>query len=338
MDASHNTPLHPSPSDDAPQQDVPRDLGFGKVVANRRHKRLLNHDGSFNVERHGLGLLNELNPFHALMVMPWWKFVLLVIAVYVMLNVLFAWAYWLCGEGAILGLSEDTPRFLQAFFLSVQTFASIGYGYLVPYGIAANSIATLEALTGLFAVALATGVIFARFSRPSSRIAFSRHAVIAPYQDGWALMFRIVNLRKSQLINLSATVILSRLEQHSEQHSKQHSGRVVRRFYPLELERPNVTFFPLSWTVVHPLNETSPLAGQTQDDVEAADGEVLILLTGVDETSFTTIHARASYKCHEIVWQGRFVNMFNPDKANHALSIDVRKLSDIELLEPPHAQ
>jgi inward rectifier potassium channel len=327
MDASRNTPLNTSPSTDIPQNDVPQDLGFGKVVAERSQRRLLNADGSFNVERHGLGLVNQLNPFHALMVMPWWKFVLLVIAIYVTLNVLFAWAYWLCGEGAILGLSEDIPRFLQAFFLSVQTFASIGYGYLVPSGIAANSIATLEALVGLFAVALATGVIYARFSRPTSRIAFSKNAIIAPYQDGHALMFRLVNLRKSQLINLSATVIVSRLEQSS--------SRVVRRFYPLELERPNVTFFPLSWTVVHPITSHSPLAGQDQDAFEAADSEVLILLSGVDETSFTTIHARTSYKCHEIVWYARFTNLFNPERGKQVLSIDVRKLSDIERLEPP---
>jgi inward rectifier potassium channel len=332
MDASPDTPPHASPANDIPandipHNDVPKDLGFGKVVAERSHKRLLNPDGSFNVKRHGLGLVNQLNPFHALMVMPWWTFMLLVIAVYMTLNVLFAGAYWLCGEGAILGLSEDIPRFLQAFFLSVQTFASIGYGYLVPNGIAANSIATLEALVGLFAVALATGVIYARFSRPTSRVAFSHHAVIAPYQDGWALMFRIVNLRKSQLINLSATVILSRLEQEET--------RVVRRFYPLELERPGGTFFPLSWTVVHPINNQSPLASQDQAAFIAADSEVLILLEGVDETSFTTIHTRSSYKCREVVWRARFMNMFNPENTHHVLSIDVRKLSDIEQLEPP---
>lgn len=329
MDASRKTPpdtSNRSPSTDIPHDAPPQDLGFGKVVAEKSHRRLLNADGSFNVERHGLGLVNQLNPFHALMVMPWWQFVLLVVAIYVTLNLLFAWAYWLCGEGAILGLSEDIPRFLQAFFLSVQTFASIGYGYLVPHGVAANSIATLEALTGLFAVALATGVIYARFSRPTSRVAFSANAVIAPYQEGWALMFRLVNLRKSQLINLSATVILSRLETSN--------GQVVRRFYPLELERPGVTFFPLSWTVVHPIDSQSPLAAHDQNAFMAADSEVLILLSGVDETSFTTLQARSSYKCHEVVWRARFVNMFNPDKANQVLSIDVRKLSDIERLEP----
>jgi inward rectifier potassium channel len=330
MDTSGKIPsriANTSPSTDIPQNDTPQDLGFGKVVANQSHRRLLNHDGSFNVERHGLGLEHQLNPFHALMVMSWWQFMLLVVTIYVTLNLLFAWGYWLCGEEAILGLSEDIPRFLQAFFLSVQTFASIGYGYLVPHGIAANSIATLEALTGLFAVALATGVIYARFSRPTSRIAFSDNAVLAPYQAGQALMFRLVNLRKSQLINLSATVILSRLEQDNNQ--------VVRRFYPLELERTSVAFFPLSWTVVHVIDSDSPLANYNQDTFMAADSEVLILLTGVDETSFTTIHARSSYKCHEIVWHARFTNMFNPNKGNKLLSIDVRKLSHIEPLEPP---
>ncbi|MEM7738130.1 MAG: ion channel [Deinococcota bacterium] len=303
--------------------DVPtRDLGFGSVVTEQSRQRLLNRNGTFNVKRHGLGLLHQLNPYHELMVMPWWTFTLLVIGTYLLLNVLFAVAYWLCGEDAILGLSEGMPRFVQAFFLSVQTFASIGYGYLVPSGMAANTIATVEALTGLFAVALATGLIYARFSRPSTNIVFSNQAVVAPYKDSQGLMFRIVNLRKSQLIDLSARVILTRFEEKD--------GHLIRKFYPLELERPSVAFFPLSWTIVHPINVQSPLSGQTADDYQRANSEILILLTGIDETSFTTIQTRSSYTCNEVVWDARFENMFSTGKD---VSIDVRKLSEIA----PHA-
>lgn len=321
MDVSRNAYQQASLADasttDANNDAPPRDLGFGSVVTEQSSQRLLNRNGTFNVKRHGLGLINQLNPYHELMVMPWWTFTLLVIGTYLLLNVIFAVAYWLCGEDAILGLSQDMPRFIQAFFLSVQTFASIGYGYLVPSGMAANTIATVEALTGLFAVALATGLIYARFSRPSSNIVFSNQAVVAPYKDGQGLMFRIVNLRKSQLIDLSAQVILTRFEEKD--------GHLIRKFYPLELERTSVTFFPLSWTIVHPIDAQSPLAEQTAHDYQRANSEILILLSGVDETSFTTIQARSSYTCDEVIWDARFVSMFNMDKD---VSIDVRKLSD----------
>ena len=151
-------------------------------------------------------------------------------------------------------------RFSQAFFFSIQTFATIGYGQIAPNGMAANGVVTVEALVGLMYQALATGLLFARFTRPTAALLFSSRAVIGPYSDGQGLMFRIVNQRRTEIIELQAQVLFSAMEPDDR-------GGTVRRYWPLSLERNKVTFFPLSWTIVHPIDSASPLAGRTPEDL-----------------------------------------------------------------------
>src|SRR5262249_3235644 len=152
-------------------------------------------------------------------------------------------------------------------------------------------------------VTLATGILFARFSRPTARILFSKQAVMAPFRDGQAWMFRITNARSNQLIELSATVMYAQFEESE--------GQPIRRFYPLPLELSKVTFFSLSWTIVHPINEDSPLYGLTEADLRARDAEFLILLTGTDETFSQIVNARSSYKFDEVVWGAKFASIYN---------------------------
>jgi inward rectifier potassium channel len=216
-------------------------------------------------------------------------------------------------------------RFAQAFFFSVQTFATIGYGQIGPNGAPANVIVTIEALVGLMYQALATGLLFARFTRPTAAVLFSRNAVVAPYSDGEALMFRIVNRRRNEIIQLEAQVLFSAMEPDGR-------GGTTRRYTLLPLERNKVTFFPLSWTVVHPLDAASPLAGQTREALEQRQAEILVLLSGIDEALEQTVHARSSYRADEIVWNARFQSMFLTSDRQSRVAVDVSRVHDIERL------
>lgn len=232
------SPLAPRRTSEEEARD--RDLGFGAVVSRESRQRLLNADGSFNVTRTGLGLLESIAPYQQLLTVSWTGFLAGVVATYLALNLVFAAAYMASGADALVGPGADMlgGRFSQAFFFSVQTFATIGYGQIGPNGWAPNTIVTAEALVGLLFQALATGLLFARFSRPTASILFSRSALIAPYQDGLSLQFRIANRRKNQIIQLEAQVLYSGMEADGR-------GGRVRRFYPLPLERNKVAFFPL---------------------------------------------------------------------------------------------
>jgi inward rectifier potassium channel len=305
-----------------------RDLGFGTVVSSNRARRLLNRDGSFNVVREGLGMLATLAPYHLLLTISWTGFLALVALLYLVLNLVFALLFFACGPDALAGPGSQMlgGRFSQAFFFSIQTFATIGYGQIGPNGFAANVLVTIEALVGLMYQALATGLLFARFARPMAAILFSRHAIIAPYAGIQSLQFRIANRRRrNEIVELSAQVLYTAFETNDE-------GRLVRRYRLLPLERNKVTFFPLSWTIVHPIDENSPLAGKTRDDLEREQAEILVLLTGVDETYEQTVHARTSYRVDEIIWNARFQSVFRGESPSHLLSVDVSRLHDIEKL------
>src|SRR6202158_4095682 len=310
----------------AEEQARDRDLGFGSVVSRESQQRLLNRDGSFNVALSGLGILESLAPYHQMLTISWAGFLGLVGLLYLVINLVFAAAYLACGPDALLGSGAQMlgGRFSRAFFFSIQTFATIGYGQIGPNGLAANMVVTVEALVGLMYQALATGLLFARFARPTASILFSRHSVIAPYSTGRGLMFRIVNRRRrNEIIELEAQVLFSSLEPDQR-------GGTVRRYSPLPLERNKVTFFPLSWTVVHPIDDTSPLAGATPEELERTQAEILVLLSGIDETFEQTIHARSSYRANEIVWDARFQSMFVPTAPQPRVSVDISRLHEIE--------
>src|SRR4051812_889841 len=251
--------------------EAERDLGFGTVVTGHSRQRLLNPDGTFNVHRTGLPFLNSLNPYHTLLSMSWPQFLGLLLVLYFVSNVFFGVIYAAFGEAGIVDTVGSTPEniLIRGFFFSVQTFATIGYGNIHPVGVMPNLVVTLESYYSLIVNALITGIAFARFAKPTARIIFSEVAVIAPYRDSEGLMFRLVNGRNNQLINVRLQVLFARFVNED--------GRMVRRFDQLTLERNSVTFFPLSWTVVHPIDQTSPLWSLEQEDYIRADGELLIL-------------------------------------------------------------
>jgi inward rectifier potassium channel len=302
-------------------KEVERDLGFGSVVSGQSRERLLNADGTFNVERTGLPFLSSLSPYHVLLSMGWRTFLFLVLLLYFFSNVVFGSLYALFGPAAIVDTSSEPMMnmFVRGFFFSVQTFATIGYGTIHPIGIFPNLLVTIESYYSLLANALITGLVFARFARPRAKIIFSDVAVIAPYQDGEGLMFRLVNGRTSQLIEVEAKVLFARFVDDN--------GRSVRRFDFLDLERRKVTFLPLAWTVVHPITASSPLYGLTSEDYIRTDAEILILLSATDETFAQVVHTRSSYKPHEIRCGHKFASIYNEVEDGEPISIDIRKLS-----------
>lgn len=303
--------------------DADADLGFGPVVARESRQRFLNRDGTFNVRREGLRFWESLSAYHYLLTISWPKFFGLVVLGFLGANAFFALLYMAAGEGALSGTHAGTVpgRFLEEFFFSVHTLATIGYGTIAPVTLLANVIVTIETLVGLISVAVVAGISFARFSRPIANILFSRNAVVAPYRGGRAFMFRLVNRRSSELVEVEVKVMLSR---------RRRGSAGDREFLPLALERDRVSFFPLSWTVVHPIDAGSPLVDWTEEDVASCDAEFLILLNAFDETFSQTVHTRTSYKSEEIVWGARFVSMFRPRDERGTISVDIGKLHDIE--------
>lgn len=301
-----------------------RDLGFGTVVTGQSRERLLNPDGSFNVRRTGLGLFPATNLYHTLLSMRWRVFLLLLLALYFLSNVVFGSIYAAFGSDALVDTSSVPMEnlFIRGFFFSVQTFATIGYGTIHPVGIVPNLIVTVESYYSLLVNALITGLVFARFARPTARVVFSDVAVVAPYRGINALMFRIVNGRSNQLIEVEAVVMVARfVNEH---------GRTVRRFDVLALERRKVSFFPLAWTVVHPIDKDSPLYGLGYDELVGTDAEILILLTAIDDTFGQQVHSRSSYKPGQIEFGSKFVSLYNTVEDGEPISIDVRKLSKTE--------
>jgi inward rectifier potassium channel len=305
-------------------QDEFKDLGFGSEVARGTRRRLLNRDGSFNVALDGLDPWASLSLYHWVLTISWSRFLAFIAGSYLGINTLFAFAFLLCGPDALQSSagSFDGQPFFRAFFFSVDSFGTIGYGNIIPVGVVPNTLVMIEALLNILGVALSTGVIFARFSRPSPKVIYSRNAIVAPYRGQTALEFRIANARRSQLIDVQVQAILTKVERVD--------GTTLRRFHELNLERNRVVFFPLSWTVVHPIDSTSPLWGLTQDDLVAGDAELLVLLIATDEAVSQTVHSRSSYEADEIIWGAKFANMFLRTESEGIIGMDLSRIHDTE--------
>lgn len=274
-----------------------RELGFGRSATTEG--RLMNPDGSFNVVRQHLNLLD--NTYHHLITMPWWRFMGIVLLSFVLMNCMFSLLYCLIGIEHLEGTSPGSffENFAQAYFFSSQTLTTVGYGHISPSGLIANILASFESFLGLLTFALISGLLYGRFSRPEAKIVFSERMIAAPYRDGRGLMFRMANARRSELIETEVQVLLA-FNQRNEQ------GTLERKFFPLELEISKISFFSLSWTLVHALNEKSPIFNFSHQDLLDANAEVMVLVKGIDETDQQQVHARRSYTAEEMVWNARF--------------------------------
>ncbi|MBC8083584.1 MAG: hypothetical protein H7Z21_10265 [Hymenobacter sp.] len=299
------------------------DPGIGEKFS-RRTKRAINHDGTFNVRRRGGP--HRHDPFQWLITMAWWPFIGVVVAFFGLLNTLFALAYLALGLENLPGV--DPPGawpqdFLSALFFSVQTFTSVGYGHVYPGSNGTGFVSSLEALVGVLTFALATGLLYGRFSRPTARIHFSHTAIISRRADGTpCLQFRIANQRSNILIDLQARVLLKTIDPTTSN----------QEYAFLALERDSVSFFPLSWTIVHDITPASPLYGLGPADCQAQDMEIIIQLRGYDDTFAQDVHARNSYTHDEIEWHRRFVRAYEVDDDGIAV-LDLDQIHKTEALD-----
>lgn len=306
-----------------PGREEIRDLGFGESVARDSLVRLLNRDGTFNTSRHGLSVLRSIPVYEHLVTMGWGRFYLLVIAGYLIVDVVFAAGYLALGPSALHGMAATSgwARFAEAFFFSIHTITTVGYGSISPATSAANLLVAMEALVGLGGFAVMAALLFARMARPTADIRFSERGVIAPYDDGRAFMFRIANGSRSELVDASVRVIFSWIEGAGSERR--------RHFETLDLERGHVAFFPLHWTVVHPIDERSPLNGWTAARLEGSRAEFLIQVSATTETYFEVVRARSSYLSDEVVWGARFSNIL--EETDHgAARVDIRRIGELE--------
>lgn len=286
-------------------QPAGQELGFGRTMTTTG--RMMNPDGSFNVVRQRVSLWD--NVYYHLMTMSWRRFIALVILSFLFVNVTFASLYLALGIEHLDGVKPGTfwHNFSQAYFFSSQTLTTVGYGHIAPNTLSSNFLASIESFAGLLTFALISGLLYGRFSRPRARVVFSEKMLVAPYKNGEALMFRVGNARKSELIEAEVRFFVA-INQVDE------LGEIGRRYFPLNLEVAQISFFTLSWTLVHALTDTSPLWGFSLSDFQDANAEFMILVKGTDEANHQSVHARRSYVADEIVWKARFKPAITRDK------------------------
>ena len=262
--------------------------GFG-VNSSSYGGRFLNKDGKPNIEKRGVGYFERISWYHVLLEMPRWKFFATILLFYLVINLVFGFIYVLAGVNHLEGINAHSgfEKFTEAFFFSCQTFTTVGYGKISPTGFVTNSLAALEALIGWASFAVVTGLLYGRFSRPKAYIRFSEKAIIAPFQKGNAIMLRLAPFKNTTLTDAEAKVTLGLIVEEN--------GRLVNKFFQLPLEYEKVNSLTLSWTVVHPITETSPLYNFTEEDFKNAQGEILVFIKAFDDMFSNVVVARTSY-------------------------------------------
>ena len=290
------------------------DPGFGAKYY-KPTNRLVNRDGSFNVSRKGVSPF--VNAYQFLINLKWGPFLGLVFLMYVVLNTVFALVYYSLDTKHFVGVGEER-HFLEVFFFSTQTLTTVGYGAISPNSTWANVISSAESFVGLLFFAMATGLLYGRFSKPNAKIRFSNNLLVSPYKDGRALMFRLVNARSTQLSEMTARMIYSFMEEEG--------GVYERKYFDLKLERDTVMLFPLSWTLVHKLDDKSPFKEYSLEQLKDKHVELMVLVTGFDDTFNQTVTARYSYTADDIVLKAKFDRIFYSNNKGE-VEIEVDKIS-----------
>lgn len=297
--------------------------GFGEKSA-QSGGRFFRKDGTANVETKGLPFFDRLSWYHTLISMRSWKFFTILLIVYLILNLVFALIYTLIGVEHLNDVRSSSPigGFLEAFFFSTQTFTTVGFGRINPTGTATNIVASFEAFMGVLSFALASGLFYGRFSRPRSFLKFSEHAVIAPYKGGTALMFRTVPYKNNHLIDAEVKLTMAL--------RMQVNGEYKNNFYALEPEFKMINSLSLNWTIVHPIDENSPIYGMNVEDLIKAEAELLVFLKAFDEVFSSTVVAKTSYLADEIIYGARFKPMYYADERDEVTILDLDLLNATE--------
>ena len=306
------------------------DPGIGEKF-NARSGRVLNKDGTFNVEKAGFDI-RRVHIFQYLIRISWFQFYLTLFIAFVIANFAFAAAYLALGPDALKSadMNSGVSHFWQCVFFSVHTMTTVGYGNLYPSGFMANVLSGIEAMTGLLGFSIATGMVYGRFSRPTAKIIYSSQAIVVPHHNHHnALMFRIANMRDSVMMDVAAEALFTFIEKKGDQF--------MRRYYRMDFERNTVSYLPLTWTLVHPINEQSPLHGKSVEEHKDMMLEIMITIKGFDETYGDNVHSRYSYLYEDIVWGAKFSPAFHVHKGGAAV-LDIDKISEYEKAELHKAQ
>jgi inward rectifier potassium channel len=308
---------------------IPQDnSGFGSN-SSFNAGRFVNKDGNANLEKRGISYLQRYSIYHSLLDFPRWKFAITILGFFIAINLVFASVYYMIGVDQLGGITLGSPlqNFGEAFFFSAQTFTTVGYGRINPSGFTTSTIAAVEALTGLLSFAVVTGLFYGRFSRPRAYLKFSTNMVVAPYKTASALMFRMVPYKNNQLTEAEVKVTMAM--------TLEENGRSVNKFYPVELEISKINTLSLSWTVVHVLDEKSPLYNFSLEDMRYAGVQVLIFVKAFDEAFSNTVVARSSYTCDEIIFGAKFKIMYEANQAGTGTILHINRLDDSEKAELP---
>lgn len=297
------------------------EIGFGSKNY-KNAVRFLNADGTVNVNRSGLGWKNNIDLYHWLINIPLKKFILIVALFYASINLFFASIYFIAGTENFGGLlsTNNLNKFLDLIFFSSQTITTVGYGHVYPIGNLVSTISAIESLLGLMIFAIITGVLFGRFSRPKNSLLYSKNILLAPYGNITGLMFRIANIKQYELIENEAKVVMT----------LQNSETNKRDFFNLQLEIDRINFLPLSWTIVHPIDEKSPLWGLTIKELEERDVEIIILIKGINDTFSQSVYSRHSYKAGQFLSEVKFTPVKQEVDAKGKVNIS---LHDIHLYQ-----
>lgn len=298
-----------------------RNSGFGSKT-DHQPERLINQDGSVNAKKKGMGFFDHFSVFHFLVTTNWLTFNSLVVASYLIINILFGCVYWQIGIDEI-GIKHDTniEDLMESIYFSAQTFSTVGYGRANPGSHLANFIAFSEMLVGMMYLALAAGLLFARFSRPVAKIVFSEKALIAPYQgDGKGFMVRLTNAKTNLLLDIEVKLLLVM--------NLEENGKEVRKFYELDLEMSMINIFALTWTIVHAIDKNSPLNNFDKESLDKSKAEFMLIVKGFNDTLSQAVHSRTSYKFYDVEWDAKFSPIFEYKDGNAV--VPVNKISDFE--------
>ena len=303
-----------------------KNTGFG-TNASSYGGRFVTKSGNANVRKTGIGFFESISWYHTMLTIPRWKFFFIIFTFYFLVNFAFASIYYIVGVEHLNGINAITTidKFGQAFFFSIQTYTTVGYGHISPSGFLTSFVASVEALFGLLSFAIATGLFYGRFSKPKAHIMFSENAIIAPFQDGTALMLRLSPYKNTNLTDAEARMTMGI---HVEEE-----GKMVNKFYTLDLELEKVSALTLSWTLVHPITKNSPFYNLNENDIQTTLGEIIVFIKVFDDMYSTSVVKRTSYTFDEIVYGAKFLPMFTRSLDNNKTLLHIDKLNLFERVE-----
>lgn len=305
-----------------PASKTNNDTGFG-TNPNSYGGRFVNKDGSFNLRKDGISVWDRFSMYHNMLAMPRWKFLLAIVAFFVCINMVFTVLYIVAGVNDFQGYIAATEwgKVKELYFFSTETFTTVGYGRINPVGDLVNMIASFEAMTGFLSFALATGLIYGRFSRPQAHVIFSEHALISPYKDITGLMFRLVPYKDGHtMTDVNVRVTCGFLVNENDTSTF--------KFFSLPLERDRVDSLMMNWTIVHPIDENSPLYGLSSEDLKNADVELYVLMRGYDDVYSNTVLERTSYTYDEIRYHAKFVPMYHESEDGKTTILEIDKIHE----------